>query len=409
MTAAVTKAGSTVDLFTPDGFTAAQMFAHAIEADPSSADKQIAALEGWSFAGVSGQYTVRAADHALLQPEFQAKLTGSGTTWTPQLVNAVDPATIAPPLPAQPAGPRPADDDGFRTPRAGPGRDHPAPRRPDARRADLAGRWRDHRERRVTLDVAPGEFLAFIGPNGAGKTSLFNLISGLLRPTPARSSSTAHDVTAMATHRRAGCGLGRTFQTSSVFGPHDGPRERRAGRAGGDRRLVPVLAPWAGSATQAKSRADMALERRRPAGRAGALAGALSHGEKRKLELAVLLVGEPRVMLLDEPMAGVAAEEVPELTELIRSLLRAEGRTVLMVEHHMDVVLGLADRLAVMHHGDAARPRTPRRRSWPTPRCRRPTWGRRCDAAPARSPAYACRLGGSPILHGVSFTSPRPA
>jgi branched-chain amino acid transport system ATP-binding protein len=93
------------------------------------------------------------------------------------------------------------------------------------------------------------------------------------------------------------------------------------------------------------------LERTGLAHRADTLAGSLSHGEKRKLELAVLLVGEPRLMLLDEPMAGVSAEEVPALTELIRSLHRDEGRTVLMVEHHMDVLLGLADRLAVMHHG----------------------------------------------------------
>ena len=103
MTAAVQKAGGTVDLFTPDGFTAAQMFAHAIEADPSSVDKQIAALEGWSFAGVEGQYTIRPQDHAMLQPEFQAKLSGSGTSWTPSLVKTVDPNDIAPPLPSTPA------------------------------------------------------------------------------------------------------------------------------------------------------------------------------------------------------------------------------------------------------------------------------------------------------------------
>jgi branched-chain amino acid transport system substrate-binding protein len=103
MTANVRKAGGTVDLFTPDGFTAAQMFAHAIEADPVSVDKQIKALEGWSFQGVAGQYTVRAADHALLQPEFQAKLSGAGTAWTAQLVKSVDPAAIAPPPPAAPA------------------------------------------------------------------------------------------------------------------------------------------------------------------------------------------------------------------------------------------------------------------------------------------------------------------
>jgi branched-chain amino acid transport system substrate-binding protein len=103
MTTLVTRAKGTVDLFTPDGFTAAQMFAHAIEASPSDTMTQIKALEGWSFQGVEGQYTIRAADHALLQPEFEAKLTGSGTNWTPVLVKTVPAGQIAPPPPAKPA------------------------------------------------------------------------------------------------------------------------------------------------------------------------------------------------------------------------------------------------------------------------------------------------------------------
>lgn len=97
MTADVRKAGGTVDLFTPDGFTAAQLFAHAVTAAPGDAAKQITALEGWSFDGVAGRYTVRAGDHALLQPEFQAALTGSGTSWTPTLVKALAPDAVAPP------------------------------------------------------------------------------------------------------------------------------------------------------------------------------------------------------------------------------------------------------------------------------------------------------------------------
>ena len=92
------------------------------------------------------------------------------------------------------------------------------------------------------------------------------------------------------------------------------------------------------------------LERVNLAGRDGDPAGALSHGEKRKLEIALLLAAQPRVMLLDEPMAGMSAEEVPALVEVIRGLT-VDGRSVLMVEHHMDVVLDLADRVAVMHHG----------------------------------------------------------
>jgi branched-chain amino acid transport system ATP-binding protein len=97
--------------------------------------------------------------------------------------------------------------------------------------------------------------------------------------------------------------------------------------------------------------ADAALERVGLGGRAGALAGSLSHGDKRKLELAMLLAADRRVILLDEPMAGVSAEDVEGLVELIRSVHREEGRTVLMVEHHMEVVTGLAERIAVMHHG----------------------------------------------------------
>jgi branched-chain amino acid transport system ATP-binding protein len=97
--------------------------------------------------------------------------------------------------------------------------------------------------------------------------------------------------------------------------------------------------------------AGSALERVGLAGRRGSLAGSLSHGDKRKLELAMLLAADKQVILLDEPMAGVSAEEVEGLTELIRTVHREEGRTVLMVEHHMEVVTGVAERIAVMHHG----------------------------------------------------------
>jgi branched-chain amino acid transport system ATP-binding protein len=97
--------------------------------------------------------------------------------------------------------------------------------------------------------------------------------------------------------------------------------------------------------------ADSALARVGLAGRARALAGSLSHGDKRKLELAMLLAADKRVILLDEPMAGVSAEDVEGLVDLIGSVHREEGRTVLMVEHHMEVVTGLADRIGVMHHG----------------------------------------------------------
>ncbi|MEU1125441.1 ABC transporter ATP-binding protein [Streptomyces sp. NPDC005899] len=199
----------------------------------------------------------------------------------------------------------------------------------------------------VTLSVGEGEFLAFIGPNGAGKTSLFNLISGIVRPTGGTLALDGRDLIALPVHTRARLGIGRTFQTSSLWpGMTVAEHVRLAAQAGsgGSYRL------WRRAARYTAEVAGV-LERTGLGHRAGATAAELSHGEKRKLELAVLLVTEPRLMLLDEPMAGVSAEEVPALTELIRALHRDEGRTVLMVEHHMDVLLGLADRLAVMHHG----------------------------------------------------------
>ncbi|MFF7333631.1 ATP-binding cassette domain-containing protein [Streptomyces sp. NPDC008150] len=199
----------------------------------------------------------------------------------------------------------------------------------------------------VSLDVREGEFLAFIGPNGAGKTSLFNLVSGLVPATAGRVVLDGADITAEPPHARARRGLGRTFQTSSLW-PASSVAEhvRLAAQAaaGGSYRI------WR-RAARFRDEVDDVLARTGLAHRADTPAQALSHGEKRKLELAVLLVGEPRLILLDEPMAGVSAEEVPALCELIRTLHRDEGRTVLMVEHHMDVLLGLADRLAVMHHG----------------------------------------------------------
>jgi branched-chain amino acid transport system ATP-binding protein len=202
----------------------------------------------------------------------------------------------------------------------------------------------------VYLDLAPGEFLGVIGPNGAGKTSLFNLITGLRRPTEGRILLDGKDITALPPHRRARLGLGRTFQASSVFGSlsvRENVRLAVQAHRGGSMKL------WRRAAAdrEVAAAADAALDRVGLAHRGTALAGTLAHGEKRKLEIALLLAGEPRVMLLDEPMAGVSAEDVPELVAVIRSLTGDSGRSVLMVEHHMDVILELADRIAVMHHG----------------------------------------------------------
>jgi branched-chain amino acid transport system ATP-binding protein len=201
----------------------------------------------------------------------------------------------------------------------------------------------------VDLDLTPGEFLAVIGPNGAGKTSLFNLVSGLRRPTAGTVAVDGRDVTGLSPHRRARLGLGRTFQSSAVFASltvDENVRLAVQARRGGSMRLFQA----ARVEREVAAASQEVLARVRLSDRLSTVAGALSHGEKRKLEIALLLAARPRVMLLDEPMAGMSAEEVPALVDVVRGLT-ADGQSVLMVEHHMDVVLDLADRVAVMHHG----------------------------------------------------------
>ena len=209
----------------------------------------------------------------------------------------------------------------------------------------------------VELEVREGELLAVIGPNGAGKTTLFNLVSGILRPTRGRVELDGRDVTAEPPYRRTRAGIGRTFQVSNVFpllSVHENVRLAAEAALGGTMRI------WrqASRVTEAVERADWALERVGLSKRAAAPAGLLSHGDKRKLELAMVLAGRSRVILLDEPMAGVSMEDVDELVELIRSV-HADGSTVLMVEHHMEVVTGLAQRIAVLHHGSLLAVDTP--------------------------------------------------
>ena len=199
----------------------------------------------------------------------------------------------------------------------------------------------------MDLSVPAGELLGVIGPNGAGKTTLFNCVSGLVSPTGGSIRIDGEDLTHAPVPDRARRGLGRTFQTSSVFpalSALENVRLAVQARAGGSLRL------W-GSTRGSVRRAAECLEQVRLGPRADHPAGALSHGDKRKLELAIVLATEPRLLLLDEPMAGLGVEDVPELVSVIRELHETHGITVLMVEHHIEVVLGLADRIAVLHHG----------------------------------------------------------
>jgi branched-chain amino acid transport system ATP-binding protein len=202
----------------------------------------------------------------------------------------------------------------------------------------------------VSLEVGEGELLGIIGPNGAGKTSLFNLLSGIYRPTAGAIVLGGRDITTQPVALRTRAGLGRTFQVSSVFPlltVHENVRLAAEAALGGTLRV------WrrATSVQPALERARAAIERTALTRYALTPAGALAHGDKRRLEIAMLLAADKPVLMLDEPMAGLSAEHVPQLVELIRTIHSEEKKTVLMVEHHMDVVTGLAERIAVMHHG----------------------------------------------------------
>ncbi len=202
----------------------------------------------------------------------------------------------------------------------------------------------------VDLEVEKGSFIGVIGPNGAGKTTLFNVVSGIARPTSGTVHLDGRDVTGMPVHRRARAGLGRTFQTSSLF-PQLTVREnvRIAAQVALGGSLSPVRFPRAGD--RATSEAIEHLGEVGLGDKLDLAAGGLSHGEKRKLEIAVLRATDADVVLLDEPMAGVGSADVAGLSDTIRSMHREKGSTILMVEHHMEVLLGLVDKVAVMYSG----------------------------------------------------------
>ncbi len=201
----------------------------------------------------------------------------------------------------------------------------------------------------IDLAAAPGELLGVIGPNGAGKTTLFNVLSGIVPASAGRVQLNGQDVTSRPVTSRARAGLGRTFQTSSLFSQLSvAENVRIAAQAALGRSLSLLSRPRPGDRASQIARDRIAAVGL--ADRAHLPAGALAHGEQRKVEIAMLLAADPPVLLLDEPMAGVASGDVAGLAELIRSIHR-QGRTVLMVEHHLEVVLQLADRVAVLHHG----------------------------------------------------------
>jgi branched-chain amino acid transport system ATP-binding protein len=192
----------------------------------------------------------------------------------------------------------------------------------------------------VSLDLAEGELHAVIGPNGAGKTTLIHLLSGALRPSAGTIVLDGRDITGLAMHRRVRLGLARSYQITSLF-PNFTVVENLA-----------LALQGTGQGSGGPDDRDRALAELDAVGlghRADQLAGALAHGERRQLELGLALATGARILLLDEPMAGMGPEEAARITSLIESLKRR--RTILLVEHDMDAVFRLADRISTLVYG----------------------------------------------------------
>jgi branched-chain amino acid transport system ATP-binding protein len=210
----------------------------------------------------------------------------------------------------------------------------------------------------VSLRVARNSLHAIIGPNGAGKTTLFNLLSGTLRPSGGQVLFKGRDITHQPMHRTIHLGIGRSFQITNIF-PNLTVAEniRLAAQALG----TDNFKFWRSAAHFARyeERAWEVIELVGLQDRAYMAARTLPHGDQRKLELGVILAPDPEVLMLDEPTAGMASEQVPELIALIRGIQKAGGKTIMLVEHNMNVVMNVSDRITVMHLGKVLAEGTP--------------------------------------------------
>lgn len=208
----------------------------------------------------------------------------------------------------------------------------------------------------VSLEVKVGELHALIGPNGAGKTTLINLLSGELTPSSGSIRFRSRDITRLAPEKRSGIGIGRSFQKTNIFPPFSALENCRL--AAQSRSPQPFN--WFFDALadgEMLQRARYALSAVNLSDRGNETALALSHGEQRQLEIALCLAAAPQVLLLDEPLAGMGAEESSNMIALIGKL--AESHAILLVEHDMDAVFQLAKTLTVMVEGQVLATGTP--------------------------------------------------
>ena len=220
----------------------------------------------------------------------------------------------------------------------------------DALRATAVSRAFEgvHALREVTLELHRHEVVGLIGPNGAGKTTLVNVLTGFDFPSSGSVELAGRDITAWSPHRRGRVGLARTFQHSRSFGGLS------------VRENVEVAALGSGAKPrEARKRADYLLELVGLAGRDQQPAGALAHGDERKLGVARALATRPRFLLLDEPAAGLPETEVPEFTAVVRSVRDDHEAGVLLIDHNMALVMDVCDRIQVLDQGRTLAEGTP--------------------------------------------------
>jgi branched-chain amino acid transport system ATP-binding protein len=206
----------------------------------------------------------------------------------------------------------------------------------------------------VTCAFQPGTLTAIVGPNGAGKTTYFNLISGQLKATAGQVTLNGRDLSGFSASARTRAGLGRAFQLTNLF-PRLTVMENvrlavQAARDGKHRRGLNLWSIWSDHRALME-RADEVLQAVALADKENELVANLPHGDQRKLEVALLMALESQVFMFDEPTAGMNAAEAPVILNLIRKLKEDASKTILLVEHKMDVVRELADRIIVLHNG----------------------------------------------------------
>jgi branched-chain amino acid transport system substrate-binding protein len=335
------KYGEAPDLFTGGGFAAGIALVEALKrtGGNSKPEAMISVMEGMSFEGPKGTYTFRKEDHQALQPMYIVEMVKDPENpWAiPQLIEEVTPQEAAPPI------------------------------------LELIFETGEHivetnRLRKefgalvavanVSIKVQPNTIHSIIGPNGAGKTTFFNLLSGNLEPTSGRVFFKGRDITQLPLHRTAHLGIGRSFQITNIY-PNLTVLEniRLACQALGQDNFR-MFSHY----QRFRQYEDRAWEVIRQVGlesEALSMARTLPHGGQRKLELGIILAPDPEVLLLDEPTAGMAAEQVPELIDLIRGVQEAGEKTILLVEHNMNVVMNVSDYITVMHQGQLLAEGTP--------------------------------------------------